>query len=192
MNMFRDMQGMKPLKQAGLPAMIESGKTDPAVVARVVNLIVNDPALPQADQLSSNGVNEKPFSLERNDFSAARNQDLRWRISEGSDLMLHPVHVHGCQFRIISRDGKPPEAERAGWKDIAPISAGGVSLVLNRGMEPDTMLTVQLLNRPRMFFCKVEVKVTYVVEHPSGDWILGGSFARRLSDEELRSLLAKD
>ena len=30
--------------------------------------------------------------------------------------MLHPVHIHGCQFRIISRDGKPPEPVRAGWK----------------------------------------------------------------------------
>jgi len=126
------MQGMQPLKQAGLPAMIQSGKTDPAVVARVINLIVNDPALPQADQLSSSGVNGKPFSIDRIDFSAARNQDLRWRISEGSDLMLHPVHIHGCQFRIISRDGKPPEAERAGWKDTAPISAGGVSEILVR------------------------------------------------------------
>ncbi len=132
MSMFRDTQGMMPLKQAGLPAMIQSGKTDPAVVARVVNLIVSDSALSEAEQLSSNGVNRKPFSLERIDFSAARNKDLRWRISEGSDLMPHPVHIHGCQFRIISRDGKPPEPERAGWKDVAPISNGGVTEILLR------------------------------------------------------------
>jgi blue copper oxidase len=138
MNMFRDMQGMMPLKQAGLPAMIQSGKTDPAVVARVVNLIVNDPALPEAEQLSSSGVNGKPFVLERIDFSAARNQDLHWRISEGSDLMLHPVHIHGCQFRIVSQDGKPPEPERRGWKDAAPISKGGVSEVLVRFPYPAT------------------------------------------------------
>jgi blue copper oxidase len=132
MNMFRDMQGMMPLKQAGLTTTVQSGKTDPAVVARVVDLIVKDPALSQADQLSSNGVNGKPFSIERIDFSAARNQDLRWRISEGSDVMLHPVHIHGCQFRIISQDGKPPEPERAGWKDTVPISKGGVSEILVR------------------------------------------------------------
>ena len=136
MNMFRDQQGMVPLKTAGLMAMVKSGKTDPAVVARVVNLIVNDPVLSQADQLSASGVNGKPFSIERIDFAAARNQDLRWRISEGNDLMLHPVHIHGCQFRIISRDGKPPEAERAGWKDVAPISAGGVSEILVRFPHP--------------------------------------------------------
>lgn len=136
MNMFRDQQGRIPLKTAGLMAMIKSGKTDPAVVERVVSLIVNEPALSQSEQLSTNGVNGKPFSIERIDFAAARKKDLRWRILEGNDLMLHPVHIHGCQFRIISRDGKPPEAERAGWKDVAPISAGGVSEILVRFPHP--------------------------------------------------------
>ncbi len=132
MNMFRDMQGMMPLERAGLPAMVKSGKTDPAVVARVTNLIINDPALPKTEQLSASGANGKPFSLERVDFSAPRNQDLLWRISGGADMMLHPVHIHGCQFRIVSQDGKPPEPERAGWKDVAPIANGGVSEILVR------------------------------------------------------------
>ncbi len=44
--------------------------------------------------------------------------------------MLHPVHVHGCQFRIVSQNGRKPEAYRAGWKDIAPIVNGGFSEVL--------------------------------------------------------------
>ena len=136
MNMFRDQQGMMPLKTAGLMEMVKSGKTDPAVVARVVSLIVTDPVLSPTDQLSANGVNGKSFSIERMDFAAARNRDLRWRISEGNDLMLHPVHIHGCQFRIISRDGKPPEAERAGWKDVAPISAGGATEILLRFPHP--------------------------------------------------------
>jgi blue copper oxidase len=112
--------------------MIGSGKTDPAVVARVVDLIVNDPALPEKEQLSSNGVNGHAFALETINFSAARNQDLRWRIAEGGDVMLHPVHIHGCQFRIVSHDGKPPPPELAGWKDVAPISKGGVSEILVR------------------------------------------------------------
>jgi len=79
--------------------------------------------------------------------------------------------------------------------DTAPvrvrnISAGGISLVLGRGVDPDTMLNVELLNRPNMFLCKVQVRVTYAVEHPSGDWIIGGSFNRKLADLELRSLLS--
>ena len=132
MDMFRDRQGMMLLKRAGLMAMAKNGKTDPAVVARLADLIVNEPVLSQSDQLSANGVNGKSFSIDRIDFAAVRNQDLRWRISEGSDRMLHPVHVHGCQFRILSRDGKPPEDHCAGWKDVAPISAGGVTEILLR------------------------------------------------------------
>jgi blue copper oxidase len=94
-------------------------------------------------------VNGKPFSIERIDFAAARNQDLRWRISEGNDLMLHPVHIHGCQFRIVSRDGKPPEAERAGWKDVAPISAGGATEILVRFPHPANRST------PYMAHCHI-------------------------------------
>jgi blue copper oxidase len=126
------MQGMMPLDHAGLPDMIKSRRTDPAVIARVVDLIVNSPVLPEVEQFSWNGVNGKPFSLDRVDFSAARNQDLRWRIAQGTDKMLHPVHIHGCQFRIMSANGRPPAPERAGWKDTAPIAAGGFSEILLR------------------------------------------------------------
>jgi blue copper oxidase len=138
MNMFKDTQGMTLLKQAGLmgmagmAGMAGSGKISPEVAARVVSLIVSEPALPLSEQLSANGVNGKPFSLERLDFAAPRNQELHWRISEGTDQMLHPVHIHGCQFRIVSTDGKPPEAYRAGWKDIAPVESGGAVDILLR------------------------------------------------------------
>jgi blue copper oxidase len=30
----------------------------------------------------------------------------------------------------VSQGGQPPEAHRAGWKDIAPISEGGFSEIL--------------------------------------------------------------
>jgi blue copper oxidase len=132
MSMFKDQQGMMLLDQAGLMRMAGTGKMDPEVVARVTSLIVNEPALSESEQLSANGVNGRPFSLDRIDFGAARDQSLRWRIAEGSDRMLHPVHVHGCQYRIISTDGKPPETYRAGWKDTAPVSAGGVTEILVR------------------------------------------------------------
>jgi blue copper oxidase len=130
MNMFDDEAGMMPLMRAGLVAMAKSGKTDPAVVARVTKLIVDEPELSKAAQLSANGVNGRPFALDEPVFAVRQGQELRWRISEASDRMLHPVHVHGCQFRIVSASGQPPEAYRAGWKDIAPISAGGFSEIL--------------------------------------------------------------
>lgn len=73
---------------------------------------------------------------------------------------------------------------------VRNISAGGISLVVHRNVEIDTVLDLQLLNRPQMFLCQVSVRITYAVEHPSGDFILGGAFTRRLEDQELRSLLS--
>lgn len=101
-------------------------------MARVTKLIVDQPELSGVAQLSANGVNGRPFALDGPLFAVRRDQELHWRISEASDRMLHPVHVHGCQFRIVSQNGKPPEPHRAGWKDIAPISHGGFSEILVR------------------------------------------------------------
>ena len=46
-------------------------------------------------------------------------------------MMLHPFHIHGTQFRILSENGKPPAAHRAGWKDIVSVE-GAKSEVLVR------------------------------------------------------------
>ncbi len=132
MDMFDDKQGMMLLDRAGLMSMGGNMGVAPSVAESVTRLIVDEPAMTEADQLAANGVNGKPFSLDRIDFAAARDVLMRWRISEGSDRMLHPVHVHGCQFRILTTDGKPPEPYRAGWKDIAPVSAGGATEILVR------------------------------------------------------------
>lgn len=45
--------------------------------------------------------------------------------------MLHPFHIHGTQFRILSENGKPPAAHRQGWKDMVNVD-GGRSEVLVR------------------------------------------------------------
>jgi hypothetical protein len=73
---------------------------------------------------------------------------------------------------------------------VRNISAGGISLVLAHEVPPDELIEMELLNRPQMFLCKLQVRITYRVEHPSGDWIIGGAFTRPLSEEELKALLA--
>jgi len=72
---------------------------------------------------------------------------------------------------------------------VRNISAGGISLVLTHQVPADALLEIELLNRPQMFLCKLQVRITYHVEHPTGDWILGGAFTRKLTEEELRLLL---
>ncbi|MEM8840762.1 MAG: multicopper oxidase CueO [Pseudomonadota bacterium] len=125
MQMNMDNAGMGAFAKAGLMKMQMSGKSDPAVIAAVNKLIVEGPALPLDQQLKANAINGAPFEMGDVPFSAPIHTDLRWRISEGSDRMLHPVHIHGCQFRILKLDGKAPPSHMAGWKDIAPISKGG-------------------------------------------------------------------
>jgi blue copper oxidase len=135
MNTFRDKDGMMPLMEAGL-GMDMGGKIDPAVVARITKLIDGQPAMSRAKQLAANGIDDKPFALSEPPFAAPLGKMLRWLISESDDLMPHPVHVHGCQFRIVSQRGQKPEPYRAGWKDIAPNSGGNDSEILLRFPRP--------------------------------------------------------
>ncbi|SMF55886.1 blue copper oxidase [Tistlia consotensis] len=136
MQMLLDAQGMDLLKAAGLMKMDREKKTDPAVVKAVTKLITDGPALPLDQQLGANAVNGTPFRMGAVSFSAPLKTDLRWLISEGSDRMQHPVHIHGCQFRILALDGKPPPAQMAGWKDIAPIEKGGTAEIQVRFDHP--------------------------------------------------------
>lgn len=72
---------------------------------------------------------------------------------------------------------------------VRNLSATGISLVLPHAVEAETVLPLELLNLGRMFICKVDMRVVYTLEHPSGDWILGCAFLRKLTDEELQALL---
>jgi len=125
MQMYRDKETMKVMMETGFMKMAKSGKSDPAVIERIVHHIVNDPKLALRDQLTSNAVNSRSFSLINDGFDVKANTDMVWAISEETDKMLHPVHVHGCQFRIVALDGKAPPAHMAGWKDVVPIQNGG-------------------------------------------------------------------
>ncbi len=143
LKMRRDAEGMALLKQAGLGMggmKMEDGATmggitpmsmsmpmgpDPAVVERMTQLIVEGPVLTLGDQLSANEINGAAFDMTVKGFQAPRGELLRWAVSEGTDNMLHPFHMHGCQFRIISIGDKPPPAHLAGWKDTAVINSGG-------------------------------------------------------------------
>jgi len=78
---------------------------------------------------NANMINGKAFDMNQPMFAASRGQFERWTISGEGDMMLHPFHIHGTQFRILSENGKPPAAHRAGWKDTVRVE-GAVSEVL--------------------------------------------------------------
>ncbi|MGN7387462.1 multicopper oxidase family protein [Sporosarcina sp. SAFN-015] len=69
-------------------------------------------------------INGKKFDPERIDFTQQQGVTEVWEIYNKPDMMggmIHPFHIHGAQFKIISRDGEaPPENER-GWKDSISV-----------------------------------------------------------------------
>ena len=77
---------------------------------------------------NANMINGKAFDMTPM-FAAGQGQFERWTISGEGDMMLHPFHIHGTQFRILSENGKAPAAHRAGWKDTVRVE-GAVSEVL--------------------------------------------------------------
>ena len=78
---------------------------------------------------NANRINGQAFDMNKPMFAAAKGQHERWVISGQGDMMLHPFHIHGTQFRILSENGKAPAVHRAGWKDTVRVE-GGVSEVL--------------------------------------------------------------
>ncbi|WP_373962632.1 multicopper oxidase CueO [Kosakonia sacchari] len=70
---------------------------------------------------NANRINGKAFDMAAPQFAAQKGQYERWVISGEGDMMLHPFHIHGTQFRILSENGKPPAAHRAGWKDTVEV-----------------------------------------------------------------------
>lgn len=132
MQMYRDAAAQKILRDTGFMAMMKSGKADPAAVARIVDAIVNGPAVPLKAQLTANGINGRSFSLIQKGFDVPVNTDMVWAISEETDRMLHPVHVHGCQFRVVNLAGTAPPAWMAGWKDTVPVENGGTAEIYLR------------------------------------------------------------
>jgi blue copper oxidase len=78
----------------------------------------------------ANLINGKPFAMKAA-FDVPKDRYERWILSGEGDMMLHPFHIHGTQFRILSENGAPPPLHRQGYKDIVRVE-GGVSELLVR------------------------------------------------------------
>lgn len=69
-----------------------------------------------------NKINGEAFNMQKPMFAVPLGKTEKWTISGEGDAMLHPFHIHGAQFRILSENGKPPAAHRAGWKDMVNVN----------------------------------------------------------------------
>jgi anti-anti-sigma factor len=88
-----------------------------------------------------------------------------------------------CQVR---NDPADSEAWPARVRNLSPL---GVCLVLDRRIDPRSVVHLHLAHRWRQFECHVRLRVVYTIQRCDGSYLVGGVFARPLSPEENEGLL---
>ncbi len=74
------------------------------------------------------------------------------------------------------------------WKArLRDVSAGGIGVVLERRFERGTTLTVQLQNGSAEAPRTLLARVMHATRLPEGEWLLGLSLLRQLSEEQLQA-----
>jgi blue copper oxidase len=71
----------------------------------------------------SMGINGRSMDMERIDFQVPLGSVEIWEIKNATSL-THPFHIHDIQFRVLDRDGAPPQPHELGLKDTVVIDAG--------------------------------------------------------------------
>lgn len=66
------------------------------------------------------GINGKPMDMGRIDERVQLGAVEIWAIRNPTPVS-HPFHIHDIQFRILDRNGRPPEAYEAGLKDTVLV-----------------------------------------------------------------------
>lgn len=135
------MAGMSMDQHGGMAMMAESGKNSGGSMGGMDhgamghgNMAGMGHGAQKAESFDfshANMINGKAFSMTEAAFDAKQGQYEKWTISGEGDMMLHPFHIHGTQFRILTENGQPPAVHRRGWKDTVRVE-GARSEVLVR------------------------------------------------------------
>ncbi len=83
-----------------------------------------------------------------------------------------------------------PDAVRLSAR-VRNVSLGGVSLAVDRPFEPGDLLSVELPGATEQTRCNVLACVVHVGETPEGGWVLGCTFSRELSEDDLEAFGAR-
>jgi len=65
-------------------------------------------------------VNGQPFDKQRLNFAVPQGAVERWIVT--SSMMMHPFHIHGVVFEVVSESGGPPRRQNRGWKDTVLVN----------------------------------------------------------------------
>ena len=96
--------------------------------------------------LSGMGIKGQPMNMERIDEQVVKGETEIWRINV--DEELHPFHIHGCSFRILSQEGSTPPAYAQGWKDMVHVQDGWAEVLVRFDYEATA-------DAPFMYHCHI-------------------------------------
>lgn len=117
--------GSIPLTLNNLAAAIDSGLVDRRFVLFGMGMMVSI----NGDAFDMNRIDERGFTL----------TDEVWEVYNRSDMMggmVHSFHLHGTQFRVLTRDDAAPPLNERGWKDTVALDPGERVRFLVRFSEP--------------------------------------------------------
>ncbi len=63
-------------------------------------------------------INGRAFDRNRIDIQETLGTQSIWQLQNESGGWVHPIHIHDMQFRLLDRNGRPPDAGEAGLKDV--------------------------------------------------------------------------
>lgn len=102
-------------------------------VAERVNITEEEKSLPVTKEIELFGmghhvtINGKTFDPERIDFTQKKGETEIWEVYNKPDHMgssIHPFHIHGTQFKIVSINEEEPPAHLQGYKDTISLDPG--------------------------------------------------------------------
>jgi len=101
---------------------------DPARAARVRKFTLdmstmNIGPMPGPTMDNSMGINGRSMDMDRIDERVPLGSLEIWEIQNRTTL-THPFHIHDVQFRVLDRDGAPPQPHEQGLKDTVLVDAG--------------------------------------------------------------------
>ncbi len=75
-------------------------------------------------------INGKIWNENRIDAAPREGETEIWEFINNGGGWIHPIHVHLINFKILSRNGRPPNADERGWKDTVFLGPNDTARVL--------------------------------------------------------------
>lgn len=107
----------------GTLSTIPAANTGTAVATRTFNIKQND-MMSGGGMNMKHTINGKSFEMARIDATVNANTSEVWTIDNTGSTEIHPIHIHGVQFRVVSRTGGRGQIQawETGYKDTVLVT----------------------------------------------------------------------